>query len=945
MNAHILQSNTAIEEARVLFHAGHTIVSTQSGMPCNGLVQDTLNGLYLLTRAWPTKDDGECKTLRLSKATFFWIVTCMEIPLTRMYDTLRRAHRYYPHHIQLSPDGYPRLKGSTIPSSILVSLLFPPNLQYKAKTDNHKEQPVVKIRHGILMPHSGPICRKLVGTGGSLLHWIWHRHSSHEAMVFASLAEHMVYYWLAHHGLSIGPSDCLLMSNEGRDRSLAKMRAKYNAVLTETHRSPAEREAAIDAILNSTTNTDMSLLVQAQIQKGVQNTFNICEKSGAKGSVINLIQSSCLIGQQTINNGRVPLACSRQKRTLPCYTLDETSPESRGYIIHNYMEGLSPQDSFFHAMAGRKGLISTGIKTSDTGYIQKCMSRKMEDLVVQLDGSVRDANNCIIDPFYGGDGLDSRRCVKTQYGTMAVDITRLAHTLNESCVQWCEHRQKLILACGDHNVAPMTEEEIAMALTMIRPCHSGIETTSTRLATELLHAKLRQALKETPICRTRKAELIVEIKQAVEAGMVAYGTNVGLVASSSMGSPVAQATLKYFQLAGVKNRDTASGVARIKETLYVTKTKDLKKPSCMVYPSPEIQARIVDRMQTAKLSDDPQVRSNARLYAVSQLQALRFALQYLELKDITESMTMLRTHEKVSSSSIGLVTYPIYEVPWWMSMARQLQNLDPWDPTKVSWVVRIQCKRHHIYQHMTLTEIASKLSKVSGGLYEVMVSPDALGQLHLLVKDADVQSYQHHIPSQVSFMTVERMSYYFTKSVLLPYLESCQLSGLESLKRVAPMEDPKTGEWYLDVSCQPKVMTLKRSMHQYMKLLNRGDVDRTRTVFEDLHTLTEILGIEAAQEYFINEVCRVLNYDADRRHIDLLARSMTYTGKFKAATRHGIYQTNQPFARILFETHVDQAMLAAFQNEHDPGTGFAVSMMLGTQASRIGTGTVRVRAQ
>ena len=49
----------------------------------------------------------------------------------------------------------------------------------------------------------------------------------------------------------------------------------------------------------------------------------------------------------------------------------DISPESKGFVESSFIEGLKPQEFFFHAMGGREGLIDTAVKTSETGYIQR----------------------------------------------------------------------------------------------------------------------------------------------------------------------------------------------------------------------------------------------------------------------------------------------------------------------------------------------------------------------------------------------------------------------------------------------------------------------------------------------------------------------------------------------------------------------------------------------
>jgi DNA-directed RNA polymerase beta' subunit len=73
--------------------------------------------------------------------------------------------------------------------------------------------------------------------------------------------------------------------------------------------------------------------------------------------------------------------------------------------------------------------------TADTGYIQRQLIKSMEDLVVQHDGTVRDANNNIVQYHYGEDGINpvkietqslpigklSEEDIRTTYGMKQVD--------------------------------------------------------------------------------------------------------------------------------------------------------------------------------------------------------------------------------------------------------------------------------------------------------------------------------------------------------------------------------------------------------------------------------------------------------------------------------------------------------------------------------------------
>jgi hypothetical protein len=44
-----------------------------------------------------------------------------------------------------------------------------------------------------------------------------------------------------------------------------------------------------------------------------------------------------------------------------------------GYLWYRFLTGVRPQEYFFHCMAGREGLIDTAVKTSRSGYLQRCL--------------------------------------------------------------------------------------------------------------------------------------------------------------------------------------------------------------------------------------------------------------------------------------------------------------------------------------------------------------------------------------------------------------------------------------------------------------------------------------------------------------------------------------------------------------------------------------------
>lgn len=113
------------------------------------------------------------------------------------------------------------------------------------------------------------------------------------------------------------------------------------------------------------------------------------------------------VGQQNVGGERIPFGF--KARTLPYFHDNDYELESRGFILNSYVAGLSPPEFFFHAMAGREGLINTNVVTRETGYIQRRLVRALDDIGVSYDGTVRNSAGQIIQFVYGEDGFDATR--------------------------------------------------------------------------------------------------------------------------------------------------------------------------------------------------------------------------------------------------------------------------------------------------------------------------------------------------------------------------------------------------------------------------------------------------------------------------------------------------------------------------------------------------------
>ncbi|KAH0839966.1 hypothetical protein J3R83DRAFT_921 [Lanmaoa asiatica] len=140
------------------------------------------------------------------------------------------------------------------------------------------------------------------------------------------------------------------------------------------------------------------------LRKFPHNHMQAMTQSGAKGSAVNAQQISCALGQQELEGRRVPVMVSG--KTLPSFKSFETKAIAGGYVASRFLTGVKPQEFYFHCMAGREGLIDTAVKTSRSGYLQRCLIKHLEGIRIHYDNTVRGSDSSVYQFLYGGDGLD-----------------------------------------------------------------------------------------------------------------------------------------------------------------------------------------------------------------------------------------------------------------------------------------------------------------------------------------------------------------------------------------------------------------------------------------------------------------------------------------------------------------------------------------------------------
>jgi len=421
MNAHIPQSYEAQVELEEIAAVPHHIITPRHAKPMIGVYQDTLVGSYRLTQP------GIQFTRREFMNLMMWN---------------KRFNGNLPAPRGTLEDGKERWTGQ----QVLGALLAPVNIEMGNKSfDSDKDSKdsinYVRIVEGNI--EQGVIDGDMyMKPSKGIIQVTYNDYGAKDTVDLLDALQNTVENFLILNGFSVGISDLIADEDTKKeiDNKIQERKKQIEQVILQVHldlfdnntgkTNQQEFEDQVFGILNQATSDAGSL---GQKSLSSENRLLAMVRSGSKGEPLNVAQMMACLGQTAIEGKRVPYGFT--DRTLPHYKKYDDSAEARGFIESSFIRGLTPQEFFFHAMSGREGLIDTAVKTADTGYIQRQLIKSMEDLVVQHDGTVRDANNNIVQYHYGEDGVNatkietqslpigklSQEQIRTEFGMTGVD--------------------------------------------------------------------------------------------------------------------------------------------------------------------------------------------------------------------------------------------------------------------------------------------------------------------------------------------------------------------------------------------------------------------------------------------------------------------------------------------------------------------------------------------
>ena len=135
--------------------------------------------------------------------------------------------------------------------------------------------------------------------------------------------------------------------------------------------------------------------------------------SGAKGSIVNILQIMGYVGQQNYEGERLKPTIDNKSRLLPAYEPYSENPLAHGFVPESLFKGITPEGLFFIQAGGREGILDTALKTQETGSIQRNLMKAFENIIIAYDGSIRNTIGTLFSPIYNS-GYDISAMIKVK---------------------------------------------------------------------------------------------------------------------------------------------------------------------------------------------------------------------------------------------------------------------------------------------------------------------------------------------------------------------------------------------------------------------------------------------------------------------------------------------------------------------------------------------------
>tara|TARA_R100001163_G_C5067440_1_gene206553 strand:+ start:436 stop:3513 length:3078 start_codon:yes stop_codon:yes gene_type:complete len=945
------------------------ICSPQSSKPVMGLVQDSM------------------------LACFRWTLSKNYLNYRQVMHLLAWTSTY---NGEIPPPDFPEKglwKAQTIISTILP----------KFTLINNDKDPVKRCRiiHGKF--EQGVWGKESVGGKISkIIHAIWKDFGPETTRLFMDNIMNLTMQWLLMDGFSIGMIDTVIPESTQAevDDTINSIYDKVAKKITEVREGEFKVKFSNISLSEHFENEMFELVNQirnkaqsaAYNSMGQDNRMWATVTSGSKGSKLNIVQISSLLGQRILEGGKRVFG-GYSHRTLPHYPKYDLRPEAHGLILNNYIKGVNPTEYFMDAMAGREGVISTAIKTGITGYIQRKLIKVMEDLKVFYDNTVRNANNFIVSHVYATDSFDASKLENETIGHFGMDpnskkfkdfyawtpgqlknsLTPEAYGewmgdvksnfgnefLDQEYLQILEDRRVLreemypgnskhgvvyspikfsrlfkwiTYTCSlqDREQGDVSPLEVIQKVNaFLKDIHVSHDPEVSDVCTRHFRFLVRSYL--------HSKRLIVNFKitrQALDLLLLKVKEHylATLINPGEMVGTIAAQSIgeKLTQLTLDSFHKAGTG-KRSKKLDEVPRLREIFSTTSNP-KTPFVNIYIGQELLGMKDMNPKNLPEIDHVEAQRRCETILDKIQYTALNSLVDSYHIY--FDPIESKTI------IEEDRIWLEIAHDIMGIDP-DDVDTPWLLRFEFNDEKL-QNLRITDIAMKMEELSTDDIRLMVlhtpqnSPNVVMRIRVSTRGEDPKKDLKDLTKKILLTRVKGLQNITGGDVLF------EDRDIEIDGKFISSDSDEYIEEYKFVETEEENKELDPRFQQYMiqtegtnlfDVLALDGIETYKTVSNDLHETLQVLGIEAVRELIIKEIVWVYaegGMSMNNRHFGLLADIMTTQGYLVSIDRYGVNKTDTGvLSRATFETTTNQIANAAIFGEEDPMRGVSANIMFG----------------
>jgi len=961
---HVPQSVQTMNELKDFALVPYHIIGPKDGKPIIEVVQDTMVGSFRLT-----KDD-----VKINDKTFA---------------NLQMVNSYFDGNLQEPNDKKTREYTGRQASSAII----PPGLHIKI---NNRLNETININNSV---HTTGILDKNVfhSMSNGLLPVIYHDYNPFEVRRFLDNLQRLICRWLLTSGFSVGISDLVVeqTTKETLKNIITEMKTKAYGELEKVRNQQMEN----NSIFNNQDFFEQTMInilngAASKVEKsGLENIHHQYNRminmvrSGSKGKDTNVAQMIAAVGQQNVDGKRV--AYGFTDRTLPHYNKYDDGPAARGFVENSFINGLTPQEMFFHAMGGREGLIDTAVKTSETGYIQRRLVKAMEDAKIHYDYTVRNAANSIIQFVYGEDGIEGTKIEKQTIPYIDMDIAGIynKYMINE------QDNMKLLLTDKAYeefkkdksfkkDMEKYLEQIIEDKKFLIEKIFKGEQNNKieypipfTRIINNAYNRMKDMGLDSLPSNVTPKYILdkmntlisgkdslyIIDNKQGIEFLYILIRANISpkdfickyhmqketvdwifdeikryfIEAIAAPGEMVGIIAAQSFgepvtQLT-LDSFHVSGTAAAVKATSGVPRLKELLSVSKNI-KTPTLTIYLKpDISSVSNYTEDKEGNvSDVRL-----MEAKEKTLKVLHQLEITRIYDILESTEIYwdPPSTTGLnssIENDNEILAVYREFAKFNANTEKCNSLS-PWVIRMKFSKEKLKRvHLTMIDIYMKIYQNYEKVLDCIFSDDNDKELifHMRIYENAIKD----VDSEDMVAALKAFEYNIVHTILLKGIQKIKKVSMRQNNRIKYNSEiqkfEKVSEWILDTDGS-----------NFVEIISNPNIDSYRTKTNDINEIYSVLGIEAARNALYEEMMDVIKESSlNYRHLSLLVDTMTCKGALMSIDRHGINRGDVgPLAKSSFEETTDMLIKASIFSDIDRINGVSANIMLG-QLPPCGTG-------